>query len=169
MLRACRLTISIPKTKFLVAGKDVIQSDSDPIHIGDGTIEAVSSFRYLGSIVECHGGVNAEPTARVSRAAAVFGALRRSVFCDSSLSILTKSIMYQAVVIDILLYAVETWPIKQRDLHSLEVFHHRCLRNILGFNRLHSTSVMRKFGAGWVCLFHWQMLSLVVGFVGWVI
>jgi len=30
---------------------------------------------------------------------------------------------------------VETWPIKQRELHSLEVFHHHCLRTILGISR----------------------------------
>ena len=38
-------------------------------------------------------------------------------------------------VLGVLLYAVETWPIKQRELHSLEVFHHRCLRTILGISR----------------------------------
>ena len=43
--------------------------------------------------------------------------------------------MYQAVVLGVLLYAVETWPIKQSDVHSLEVFHHRCLRTILGICR----------------------------------
>ena len=40
--------------------------------------------------------------------------------------------VYQAVVLGVLLYAVETLPIKQSNLHSLEVFHHCCLRNILG-------------------------------------
>ena len=45
------------------------------------------------------------------------------------------SIVYKAVVLGVLLYAVETWPIKQRELHSLEVFHHRCLRTILGISR----------------------------------
>ena len=67
-MQACGLTISIPKTKFLVAGKDVTGSDFDPISIGDGTIKAVSFSRYLGSVVECHGDVNAELTATVSHA-----------------------------------------------------------------------------------------------------
>ena len=79
--------------------------------------------------MESHGGVNEELTVRVSRAAAVFGALNRSVFSDGSLSISTKSIVYKAVVLGVLLYAVKTWPIEQRELHSLEVFHH-CLRKM---------------------------------------
>jgi len=71
----------------------------------------------------------------VSHAVAVFGALLKTFFCDGALSNLTKRIVYKAVVLGILLYAVEIWPIKQRDLHSLEVFHHRCLRTILGTSR----------------------------------
>ena len=85
--------------------------------------------------MDCHGNMDAELTARVVRAAAVFGVLRRSDFCDSLLSLQTKRMVYQAVVLGVLLYAVETWPIKQRDVHSLEVFHHRCLRTILGVSR----------------------------------
>ena len=57
VVRACGLKIGNPKTKFLVAGKNVTQSDLDPNHVGDGIIESVASFRYLVSVVECHGGV----------------------------------------------------------------------------------------------------------------
>ena len=52
---------------------------------------------------------------RVSRAAAVFGALHRSVFSDGSLSIFTKNIVYKVVILGFLHYVVETWPIKQRE------------------------------------------------------
>ena len=136
VVQACGLTISVPKTKFLVAGNGVTQSDLEPIHVGGSAIELVSYFRYLGSVVECHDGMNAELTARVSRAATIFGAMRRSVFSDKLLCLQTKRMVYQAVVLGVLLYAVETWPIKQSNLHSLVVFHHLCLRNILGISKL---------------------------------
>ena len=42
------------------------QCDLDPIYIGNGIIESVTSFCYLGSVVECYGGVSAELPARVS-------------------------------------------------------------------------------------------------------
>jgi len=51
VVRACGLVISIPKTKFLVAGRSITQSDFDPISIDGGNIKVVSSFRYLGSVV----------------------------------------------------------------------------------------------------------------------
>jgi len=73
----------------------------DPISIVCGTIETVSSFCYLGSVVEYHGGVYEELSVRVSRAAA----LHRSVFGDGSLPIFTKSIVYKTVVLGVLLYA----------------------------------------------------------------
>ena len=120
VVTACGLTISIPKTKFLVVGSYVMQSDLDPIVVGSDFITSVASFRYLGSLVESHGGVQLELNTRISRAASVFGALRRSVFSDHMLSTTTKCMVYQAVVLGVLLYAVETWPVKQREVHTLE-------------------------------------------------
>jgi len=131
-VRACGLNISIPKTKFLVAGRNIIRSNLDSIPIGGGNIEPVSSFRYLGSVVKCHGGVSEKLSVRVSSAAAVFGALHRSVFSDGSLSILTKGIVYKAVVLGVLYAGLLS---RGNYIHSLEVFHHHCLRTILGVSR----------------------------------
>ena len=91
----------------------------------------LSSFSYLGSIVEGCGGVALEVDARITRAARVFGPLQRPVFCDGLLSLMTKRMVYQVVVLGVPFYAVETWPIKQRDVCSLESFHHRRLQSIL--------------------------------------
>ena len=113
---ACGLTISIPKTKFLATGSGIVQVDLDPIVICDGSITSVSSFRYLGSLVESHSGVQLELNTRISQAASIFGALRRSVFSDAMLLLTTKCMIYQAVVLGVLLYAVETWPVKQREV-----------------------------------------------------
>ena len=85
-MTACGLIISIPKTKFLVVGSYVVQSDLDPIVVGSDFITSVASFRYLGSLVESHGGVQLELNARISCAASVFGALRTSVFSNHMLS-----------------------------------------------------------------------------------
>jgi len=128
---ACGLTISVLKTKFLVAGSGVVQSDLDPIIVGDGSITSVTSFQYLDSLVESHGGVKLELNTRISRAASVFGAHRKSVFSDAMLSVDTKCMVYQAVILG---YAVETWPVKQREVHTLETFHQHCLRTLLGIS-----------------------------------
>ena len=136
----CGLTISFPKTKLMVAGRGIIESDVAPLCIGSSVADTVPSFKYLGSVVESHGRVMLDlddkiASHRVSRA---FGALQKPVFRDGSLSLVTKKLKvdYQAVVLDVLLYVAETWPAKQRDIRRLEGFHHRCLRSILGIGRL---------------------------------
>ena len=67
-----------------------------------------------------------ELNTRISWAASIFGALRGSVLSDSMPSLTTKCMVYQAVVLGVLLYAVETRLMKQREVHTLETFHHCC-------------------------------------------
>ena len=80
----------------------------------------LSSFRYLGSLVESYGGVQLKLNTRVSRATNAFRALQRTVFSDAMLSLTTKCMVYQAVVLGVLLYAVETWPAKQKGRYKLK-------------------------------------------------
>ena len=103
--------------------------------LGSDFITSVASFRYLGSLVEFHGGLQLELNIRISHVASVFGALRRSVFSDHMLSIAKNCMVYQAMVLAVLLYAVVTWPVKQREVCPSETFHHRCLRTLLGISR----------------------------------
>ena len=152
----CGLTISFPKTKLMVAGRGIIESDVVPLCIGSSVVDTVQSFRYLGSVVESHGGVMLDLDDKIARASRAFGALQKPVFRDGSLSLVTKKVVYQAVVLGVLLYAAETWPAKQRDIRRLEGFHYRCLRSILGIGSASSTSVMRRCGSGLVCLHLWK-------------
>ena len=107
-----------------------------PLCIGGSVIDTVPSFRYLGSVAESCGGVVLDLDDKIARASRAFGALTKPVFRDSSLSLVTKQVVYQAVVLGVLLYAAGTWPAKQKDIRRLEGFHHHCLRSILGIGRM---------------------------------
>ena len=146
------LTLSLPKTKLLVAG---IWSDDDlqPISIRGDTIETVPEFRYLGSIVEAHGEILKEVEDRIARASRAFGALCRPVFQDNKLSLETKRMVYRAVVMGVLLYGAEAWVNKRAVTRKLESFNNKCLRRILGITkaqqrtgRITSAEVRRRFG-----------------------
>ena len=132
----CGLTFSFHKTKLMVAGTGILESDVAPLCIGGSVVDTVPSFRCLGSVVESRGGVVLDLDDKIARASRTFGALRKPVFRDSSLSLLTKQVVYQTVVLGVLLYAAGTWPAKQKDIRRLEGFHHRCLRSILGIGRM---------------------------------
>ena len=45
------LTVSLQKTKFMVVGHGVEEEDKLPLAVGDGSIEYVTEFPYLGSLV----------------------------------------------------------------------------------------------------------------------
>ena len=125
--------MSIPKTKVLVAGGG--EEDVQPIHIRGEVIEAVTDFRYLGSIIEANGDIRMEVEQRIAHASRAFGALRKPVFGDKDLSLKTKRLVYRAVVLRVLLYGVETWANKRDTFHKMEVFHNRCLRSIMGITK----------------------------------
>ena len=49
------MTISIPKTKCMMTGRLVEQSDIEQIVLDGGNIEAVEEFPYLGSLITSSG------------------------------------------------------------------------------------------------------------------
>ena len=71
---------------------------SVPNHIRGEAIEVVSDYKYLGSIVDCHGEIGKDIEERIAKASKHFGALRKPVFMDGNLSNETKKLVYIAIV-----------------------------------------------------------------------
>ena len=82
-----RLTVSIPKTKQMVVGREATESDKTSTTIDRGEIEAVEEFSYLVSIFASSGAVDMEVDARIAKASR---ALRRPVFVNKDLKVATK-------------------------------------------------------------------------------
>ena len=130
LLKEWGLTLSIAKTKLLVSGGGD-DADIKSLRFDGGEMECVTEFMYLGSILEAKGGIAQEVGERIAKASRAFGALQEPVFRDSNLSLRTKSTVYKAVVLGVLLYG----GVGRR----LEIFHNRCL---LGISNKVSTSVV---------------------------
>jgi exonuclease III len=106
-----------------------------PIVLRGSTLSCVSKFRYLGSILSHDCELIAEITQRIASASRVFYSLYDCLWKNRlGISLATKIRIYETVVLPILLYACETWPIPNELLQRLHVFHMRCLRIILGVN-----------------------------------
>ena len=131
LLKEWGLTLSIMKTKLLVAG-DRDADDMRPLRLDSGEVECVTAFKYLGSIVEAKEGIAQEVGERIAKASKAFGALWEPILRNSNLSLRTKRKVYKAVVLGVLLYGSETWTTKRDTVKRLEVFHNRCLNRILG-------------------------------------
>ena len=130
------LTVSVKKTEFMVVG-EVEEGDLDSFEVEGGMINPVKDgfFQYLGSKIDCKGGVEADVLRRLGIASTVFGSLRRSVWNDKDLSARTKRIIYTACVWGTLNYGMEAWAIPAKLIAKLETFHNSCLRTIAGASR----------------------------------
>ena len=85
ILREWGLTLSIVKTKLMVAGSRD-EGDRRPLQLEGGEAECVPDFKYLGSVIKSRGGVVKEVGERIAKASKAFGALRMPVFRDNNLS-----------------------------------------------------------------------------------
>ena len=126
------MTVSINKTKFMVIGSNITHEDKLPIKVEDGTIEHVSEFQYLGSVITESGRIDEEIDRCIANASKTFGALRQAVFRDHNLSITTKRLIYRACVLSVLLYGAECWTPLQGHMKRLNTFHHQCIHSVLG-------------------------------------
>lgn len=153
IIKAWGLTLSVAKTKLLVAGVPDNEEELRPLVLEGGEIECVSDFKYLGSILEAKGSIVKEVGERIAKASRAFGALREPVFRDSNLSYRTKRLVYRAVILGVLVYGSETWTTKHDTKRKLEVFHNRCLRGIMGITsrqqrmeHISSVQIAKQFG-----------------------
>ena len=128
------LTVSVPKTKLMVTGREATDTDRTPIPVGDEQIECVSEFSYLGSVISSSGRMQPDIDKRIAQASRAFGALRQPVFSNRDLRVETKRKVCQACVLSTLLYGAECWTPRRKDLKRLDSFHHRCIRNTLGIS-----------------------------------
>ena len=99
------LTLSVPKTKLLVAGIGLTNNDLIPLELDGGIVGVAEQFKYLGSLVEVSGGVVGEVSCRIVQASRVFGSLCDSVLTASYLTMKTKRMVY--------------------NMYSIYVFNHR--------------------------------------------
>ena len=67
------LSINVAKTKFLVAGCGIIESDRQPLILHGSPVEYVADFRYLGSLIHCDGCSGYDVHSRSATAARAFG------------------------------------------------------------------------------------------------
>ena len=143
------LTISIKKTEVLhqpAPGNTYVEPN---ILINGQKLNAVDKFTYLGSTLSRQVTIDDEVSARLSKASAAFGRLRKNVWDRQGITRPTKIKVYRAVVLTSLLYACESWTVYQRHARKLNHFHTTCLRKLLGIKwqeKVPDTEVLDRAG-----------------------
>lgn len=126
------LTTNIRKTQVLAQSPPGNNISAFDIQINDQSLEQVSHFTYLGSVIQSTSTIDDDITARIGAAHRAFGRLLKRVFKEHGLRLSTKILVYRAVVITTLLYGSETWTLYRKNIKKLERFHQSKLRTILG-------------------------------------
>ena len=99
-------------------------------NINEVPFEVVGHFTYLGSVISPNGGAELDAVSRINKARAAFGALA-PLWNSNKISRKTKLRFFNSNVKSVLLYACETWKIKDELVSKIQSFINKCLRRIL--------------------------------------
>jgi hypothetical protein len=134
------LKISWPKTKLMLISAN--QLPTHPLQIDGEVVEFVKTFTYLGSSLAADGTIDHELSCRIAKAAAAMKKQQKTLWHQRNISLHTKLCMYNSLVlhVSVLLYGCETWQLRKKDSHRLDVFDMQCLRAILGVRWFHHVS-----------------------------
>ena len=128
------MTIGCSKTKTMA----VLPSSlcPAPIHLSpnQSPVESVTSFQYLGSIMQDDCGSDLEVNSRICKASQAFGSLRRILWHQKKIRIQTKLRVFTSVVLPTLLCGTECAVLLEPQVHQLQSFIMRCLCIILGIS-----------------------------------
>ena len=106
--QACKdfgLTISLKKTNAL--GQDTMELPA--ITIDDYELDVVEQFTYLGSAIIDNPSLDTEVDKKIGKAPTTLGRLTSRVWTNPKLTVKTKMVVYNALVVSTLMYGSETW------------------------------------------------------------
>ena len=118
------LKLSIQKTKIMA---------SDPItswQINGETVETVSDFIFLGSIITADGDFSQEIKRHLLLARKVMTKLD-SIVKSRDLTLPTKVRLVKAVVFPVVMYGCESWTVKKAERRRIDAFEMWCWRRLL--------------------------------------
>ena len=124
------LLLNSNKTKTMVFGDRNIESR---IHVVGDTIENVEKFEYLGSLLTWDNNCSEEIKRRIGKATGAFASLKH-IWNSKKLKIENKLKILTTCVFSVLLYASETWTLKEADRKKLMAFEMKCYRRMLKIN-----------------------------------
>ena len=130
--------VSIKKTKVMVQPKRVLAGEEVEVEIpitftirGE-EVENVVVFTYVGGQENINGDLVDVMKIRLSRMSFAFAILRKRVFSNKNIRLVTKLRIFDTVVFTNGLYGCAIWNINQKQLEKLDSWKFRHLKKILG-------------------------------------
>ena len=102
--------------------------DTSDFDVAHGLVSFTDEFKYLGALIHNSLTSDADVNARISKATAAFGALRKCFFSKKDITLQDKGTVYIALCISVLLYGSESWCLTEKLYNRLRTFHNKCAR-----------------------------------------
>ncbi|XP_016299301.1 uncharacterized protein LOC107656114 [Sinocyclocheilus anshuiensis] len=142
---AAGLQINIEKTMTMVFGQEDIEEE---LEIRGRSIENVTEFVYLGSLLTWDNDCSKEIKRRIARATGVMAGFK-TIWNSKHIRTETKISIIRTCVMSVLLYACETWTLRKKDKDLLRAFEMKCYRRILHIHwhqKITNVEVQRRVG-----------------------
>lgn len=137
------LNINIKKTKYMVVGRSQISAN---LSVNNQPLERVSSYKYLGCIVNEQEDHSVEVRCRIEQARAAFVKMRH-LLCNRNLKLSTRCRLVRCYIISILLYGVEAWTLTKtlcKRLEAFEMWIYRRMLKISWTDRVKNETVLQR-------------------------
>lgn len=139
------LHININKTKVLVFSKANVNAN---LIIKGNVVQQVSSFKYLGTVINDQIDPKKEIRSRIEQSRQVFTQMK-TLFTRSDLSLELRIRMVRCYVFSVLLYGCESWtlnPSLEKNLEAFEMYLYRRILRISWVQRVTNEEVLRRMG-----------------------
>lgn len=144
-----KLRVNVDKSKVMRCNRNGVGGRLN-VSLNGEVLEEVDRFKYLGSVVEATGGVEADVCHRVNEGCKMLGAMK-GVIKGRGVGMSVKKVLYEKLIVPTVLYGAESWGTRAAERQKLNVFEMRCLRSMAGVTRLdriRNEEVRRRTGVG---------------------
>ena len=125
------MAINTSKTKAMRCSRKFDSQVNLSLQLGEGTIEWVEGFAYLGSLLTYDNNQLKDIKRRLTLANSSFKALM-PIWRNKNLTTTLKTRLFYSLIIPIAIYACESWTLKTDDQRRLAAFETKSLRRIAG-------------------------------------
>ena len=154
------LKLNIQKTKIMASGSITSWE------IDEETVETVSDFIFLGSIITADGDCSHEIKRRLLLGRKVMANLD-SIFKSRDITLPTKVRLVKAMVFPVVMYGCESWTVKKPECRKIDAFELWCWRRLFRVpwtSRRSNQSILKEISPG--CSLEGLMLKLNLQYFG---
>jgi hypothetical protein len=119
--------VDVEKTEYMLLSRHQNVGQNRDIKIANRSFENVSPFKYLGTTVTNQNLIQEEIKRRLNSGNACYHSVQ-NLLSSRLLSKNFKIRIYKTIILSVVLYGCETWPLTLREEHKLRVFGNRVLR-----------------------------------------